>query len=206
MTDQERVMVALLAAGVRTADYGRFVNNTKYFRPSNFDVRAATPVLLEILPSLTDRQAAMTVVMYLQYPTVGPESFDVLRNAFVAWAPKDASGVGWQLGVAVVRAAKPDHLTVLLDLAQRREFGRARQMIVDSLWRFRKDRSVAPILAQLCEDPDVCLHAMSAYRRTVGNETAIKLLSALESHGEPNVQAQAKRACAKAAKAMRSKQ
>lgn len=196
---------ALNAAGVSgTEDLGRFVNNTKYFEPSNFDVRAAIPVLLDILPSLTDRQTAMTVAMYLQEPIVESTAFGILREAFVFWAPKEQTGVGWQLGIAVVRAADRGDLPALLNLAQRTEFGIARQMIVDSLWRWRTDPTVAPTLARLCEDPDVCLHAMSAYRRTVGNANAIKLLVLLESHADPKVQRQASRARLKAEKAVRA--
>jgi hypothetical protein len=97
------------------------------------------------------------------------------------------------------------HLPILLDLARRTEFGRSRQMLVDSLWRFRKDQSVASALVPLCEDPDVCLHAMSAYRRTVGNETAIKLLTSLEGHNDPQVRVQAKRERAKAQKSLQSR-
>jgi hypothetical protein len=202
VNDRERVLAALEAAGINTDDYGRFVNNTKYFSPSEFDVRAATPVLLQILPSITDDRAATTIATYLQYPTVGSESFDLLHDAFITWAPKGRS-TGWQLGIALARAAKPQHLASLLDLAQRKDFGSSRQMLVDSLWRFRKDPSVAPVLAKLCEDPDVCLHAMSAYRRTVGNMAALELITKLEGHPDPQVQTQAKRARAKTEKALR---
>jgi hypothetical protein len=202
VNDRGRVLAALEAAGINSDDYGRFVNNTKYFRPSVFDVRAATQVLLTVLPSVTDGGTASTIAMYLQNSTVGPESFDLLHAAFVSWAPKHRDA-GWQLGSALVRCAGPEHLPSLLELAQRKDLGVTRQMLVYSLWRFRKDPSVAPVLATLCEDPDVCLHAMSAYRRTVGNNSALELIAKLEDHPDPQVQVQAKRARAKIDKALR---
>jgi hypothetical protein len=52
MTDRERVLSALRAAGVIAKDCERFVNNTKYFGPSAFGVPAATPVLPDVLPYL----------------------------------------------------------------------------------------------------------------------------------------------------------
>lgn len=55
MNDRSRVQAALAEAGVAGVhDFGRFVSNTKYFEPSSFDERAAMPVLLTVLPTLTD--------------------------------------------------------------------------------------------------------------------------------------------------------
>jgi hypothetical protein len=52
-------------------------------------------------------------------------------------APLSADA-GWQLGDAFSSAARPDDLPTLLDLVSDTGYGMARQMIVDSLWRFRK--------------------------------------------------------------------
>jgi hypothetical protein len=52
-------------------------------------------------------------------------------------------------------------------------------MIVYALWRFRKEPRVADALGELVEDPDVSLHAMSALRRTVGNDAALPVLKRL---------------------------
>ena len=48
MTDDERAALkrALTETGVKGADdLGRFVSNTEFFRPSEFDEKAAMPVL-----------------------------------------------------------------------------------------------------------------------------------------------------------------
>ena len=65
-------------------------------------------------------------------------------------------------------------------------------MIVHCLWRFKKDPRVAATLSGLVADRDVSLHAMSALRRTVGNESALPTLRATrDSHPDPTVRAQA---------------
>jgi hypothetical protein len=46
---------SLMLAGVAGAeDFGWFVNDARYWQLSAFDERAAMPVLLELLPTLTD--------------------------------------------------------------------------------------------------------------------------------------------------------
>lgn len=50
------------------------------------------------------------------------------------------------------------------------------EMIVDSLWRFRKSPLIQPALAALITDPDVTLHAMSAMRRSIGPVAALPYL------------------------------
>ncbi len=57
-------------------------------------------------------------------------------------------------------------------------------MLVNSLWRFGSDARVSPVLAVLCADRTVAVQAMSAYRRTVGNEAALPLLRGLLVHDD----------------------
>jgi hypothetical protein len=55
------------AAGVNgVEDLGRFVNDVTYLRPSMFDERAAMPVLLELLPTLTDPTLVRAVAAHLR--------------------------------------------------------------------------------------------------------------------------------------------
>jgi hypothetical protein len=62
----ERLRAALTDAGVAGAgDFGRFVNHTRRSRPSAFDARAATPVLMRMLPSLADPHAVEAVATHL---------------------------------------------------------------------------------------------------------------------------------------------
>ena len=55
----ELVQSILSRAGVSGfADFGRFVNNTEYFQASQFDEQSAMPVLMGLLPSLTDKRSS----------------------------------------------------------------------------------------------------------------------------------------------------
>jgi hypothetical protein len=166
----------LVRAGVEGAeDLGRFVNDVRYLRSTRFDERAAMPVLLELLPRLTDATLVRAVAAHLRRPWARPAAFGPLVDAFRRWAPQGGDA-GWQLGDALASAAGPHDLPVLLDLASDAGYGTARQMIVDSLWRFRKSPLVEPALVALVTDPAVALHAMSALRRSIGPAAALPYL------------------------------
>jgi hypothetical protein len=167
---------SLAAAGVNgVEDLGRFVNDVTYLQPSMFDERAAMPILLELLPALRDTTLVGAVAAHLRRPWARPAAFGVLVDAFRRWAPL-SGGVGWQLGDALANAARLDDLPVLLDLVSDTQYGAARQMIVGSLWRFRKSALVEPALVSLITDPAVALHAMSALRRSIGPALALPYL------------------------------
>jgi len=201
-SDFDRLKAALVEAGVAgTEDLGRFVSNVQYFRASAFDERAAMPVLLHVLPALRERNVVTAVAGHLRRPWARPAAFEGLLDAFREWAPKDQS-VGWALGDALATSADKLHVDILLGLAQRPEYGGARQMVVDSLWRYRKDERVPALLLTLIEDPDVSLHAMSALRRTIGNDAALPHLRRMrDAHPDERVRQQATRQVKRAEKA-----
>ena len=194
---------ALTEAGVGgVEDFGRFVKNTAYFAPSAFDERAAMPVLLRVLPSLTDPKVVGAVAGHLRRPWTRPVAFAALLDGYRRWGTEDEMGAGWHLADALVNAATAEHLSELLELAADARFGRSRQMLVHALWRFSTDSRVPPVLASLCADPTVALHAMSAYRRTVGNEAALPVLRDLLAHSDALVRKQATAQVKKAEKAL----
>ena len=185
----DQVRIALDADGVSGADdFGRFVNDTTHLRASTLDERAAAPTLLRLLPSLTDGRVVVAVAGHLRRPWARPTAFVPLLAAFRSWASRDWS-VGWSVGDALVNAADESRVDELLTIANETDLGKARQMIVYSLWRFRKDRRVATTLDHLVTDADVTLHAASALRRTVGNEVALETLTrARDGESDPTVQ------------------
>jgi hypothetical protein len=110
----------------------------------------------------------------------------------------------WAFGDALATAASIDDLPVLLEIVQDNRYGNARRMVIDALWRFRKDARVGPALNSLVEDPVVSLHAMSALRRTVGNQAALpRLRQVRDEHPHALVREQAARAVRRAEKAVR---
>ena len=85
--DTTRVRQALSNAGVEgVEDFSRFVNNTDYFAPSKFDERAAMPVLLALLPSLTEHKVVEAVAGHLRRPWARPSGFQPLLMAYRSWA------------------------------------------------------------------------------------------------------------------------
>jgi hypothetical protein len=179
--DWQLVRDALQRHGVQGAeDLGYFANNPQYFRPSRLDERAAMPVLLDLLPALSDQRVVAACAAHLRRPWARPIAFGPLRDAFEQWAPQNLSA-GWQLGNALANAASAANLPVVLSLAAQTQYGTARQMIVDALWRFRKSALVEPALIALIRDPDVALHAMTALRRAIGRQAALPHLRAVQA-------------------------
>jgi hypothetical protein len=179
--DDERGALLVALAGHRVTgleDFGRLVNDTTHVAPSAFDVRSSWPVLLEWFPRLSQPGLVETVARYLGQSGLHPRAFPALEAGFRRWAGRDA-GPGWTIGASLAAAATIAQLPPLLDLATDERFGRDRQMIVESLWRYGKNELVAPVLIDLIHDPDVGLHAMSALRRTLGNAAALPHLEHL---------------------------
>ena len=208
MADEwQAVRVELSQRGVAGAhDLGRFVSNTEYFRPSQLDERAAMPVFLDVLPRLSDAKVVAAVAGHLRRPWARPAAFAALHQAFQAWADVDASA-GWHIGDAMANAARVEHLPQLLEIVAEPRYGTARQMVVDSLSRFKASPDVQPALIALLSDPDVALHAMGALRRTVGPQAALPHLRrvAAEHDGGPLEQV-ASRQIRKAEAAIRKQQ
>lgn len=201
--DLGRIRSALTDAGVPgVEDLGRFVNNTEYFPPSRFDERAAMPVLLRFLPTLTDPRAVEVVARHLHGPWARPHTFLPLLEAFRSWGSQDWAA-GWVVGDSLASAATLEDSAVLIDLVRDQQYGSGRQMIVYSLWRFRSNPGIAEVLEQLIDDPDVCLQAMSALRRTVGNGAALPHLRRIrDTHADARVRSQASAAVKKAEKSL----
>lgn len=197
--DLERIRLALTAHGVLGVDdFGYFVNNPKHFRPSSFDERAAMPVLLDLLPTLSDPRAVEATARHLRRPWAKSAAFPSLVDAFRAWAPREPL-VGWVLGDALASAAGPGDVDVLIALANDQALGKARQMIVYALWRFRRDPRISELLTKLANDPDVYLHAMKSLRRAVGSQATLPILRELiQSSPDPSIRKQAAKEIRKA--------
>ncbi len=199
----DQVRLVLEQRGVSgTADFGYFVDIPELFRPSEFDERAAMPVLLELLPTLTDGRVVAATARHLRRPWARPTAFVPLAEAFRKWAPSAHADAGWALGDAAASAAGANDSEMLLSLAKNPAYGTARQMIVPSLWRFRRDEKVLEALPTLAGDPDVSLQALSVLRRAIGKEAALRVIRDLaESSPHEKVREQASRELRKAERA-----
>lgn len=171
----------LAAAGVRAGDQlGRFVDNVAFFGASSFDERAAMPVLIAALPRLTDHALIGAVAGHLRRPWARPAAYRALHDAFRRWAAIE-NGPGWHLGDALVASATAHNAGELVELCEDPTYGRSRQMIVYSLWRFKKTGpDVENAVRRLINDPEVGLHAMASLRRLVGADAALRAIEEVE--------------------------
>lgn len=87
MSDEWQALVEQLRdRGVAgAAEFGRFVSDTRYFAPSQFDERAAMPVLLDAIPALTDPKVIRAAAAHLRRPWARSVAFDTLAAAFETW-------------------------------------------------------------------------------------------------------------------------
>jgi hypothetical protein len=183
-SEVDRLIAALVADGVAgVEDFGRFISNPTYFRPSAFDELAAMPTLLRLLPTLTDRDLVGTVAAHLRRPWARPSAFPELLRAFNRFAP-GADGIGWAIGDALASAADYQRVPELIEVCSERSFGTSRQMVVDAMWRFKKNPEVAPLLESLLRDATVAGHAAGALRRTIGEQAALPLMIAARNEAE----------------------
>ena len=142
----DQLRARLSAAGVGgVEDLGRFVSKPEFFGESRFDERAAMPVLIEALPSLTDPILVGAVAGHLRRPWARPAAFDALVATFEVWAQSVDSATGWNLGDALGTTATAAQAEILLRISQERQYGTARQMVVHALGRFK-----LPTLRRLC--------------------------------------------------------
>jgi hypothetical protein len=178
-TTDERALVRGLLADAEVAgadDFGRFVNDSRYFDTSSFDSRAATPVLVGVLPRLADPGVIETVALHLKNPAARPVAFDALHESFLRWGAVPRGRVGWQLGESLVNAAPLREAPVLIDIAGDVRYGVNRQQVVLGLPRFRRSPQTEPTLRALIHDGDVSQQAMYALRRVIGPQLTVDAL------------------------------
>ncbi|SMQ58084.1 hypothetical protein [Agreia sp. VKM Ac-1783] len=183
-TTDERALVRRLLVDHSVAgaeDFGRFVNDRRYFDTSSFDSKAATPVLIEALPFLTDPGVIETVALHLKNPAARPAAFGALHTAFLEWGAVRRGRVGWQLGEALVNAAPIRETSLVLAIATDSAYGTNRQPVVLGLPRFRRAPETERALRELVHDIDVAQQAMYSLRRVVGPQLTVDALEDVRS-------------------------
>lgn len=174
-----QVHAALEAAGLPSQDFGRFVSGAE------FDFRRSVPVLLELLPSLTDPDVVEAAVRSLSTRYARPAAAEPLLELFRS-LPADEAGLKWAVGNALDVVTTAQHRDQLLDLALDRTHGTGRQMIVYRLGRLPHDEPTDEALRELAADGDVALHAMIGLRRRLGPD-AVPVIEVLKDHQDSRV-------------------
>jgi len=167
----------LESAGIATADFGVFVNRVVpgVLDPSTFDAGAATPILIEWLPRMTDPRVKETIVRHLKNSAAKGVAVDVLVSEFRA--PDSSDDYRWVIGDTLSYVARREDLATVADLAMDRSYGMGRQLLVEQLWRV-KSQEVEEFLRNAITDPTVARAAGTALRRMVGNDEAEQLFRA----------------------------
>jgi hypothetical protein len=193
--DFQLVRGTLEAAGIASADFGRFTSgrHPDVIRQSVFDYKAAVPVLLEVLPRVKHPNAKEAVVRSLTTSYARPAAAEALIAEFRNTSVKEHEGLKWALGNALGTVTTPQHLDVLLDLVRDRTHGIGRQMIVDRVGRISGDDRVVQTLMQLTTDEDVAFQAMAGLRRRLGQSNAAEIIRPLTKHGSARIRDAARR-------------
>ncbi|SMG16338.1 hypothetical protein [Agreia pratensis] len=206
-TTDERALVRRLLADRSVAgaeDFGRFVNDHRYFGTSSFDSKAATPVLIEALPRLTDPGVIEIVALHLKNPAARPAAFDALHASFLEWGAVRRGRVGWQLGQALVNAAPIREASLVLGIATDSVYGTNRQPVVLGLPRFRRVPETERALRELIHDIDVAQQAMYALRRVAGPQLTVEALEDVRSaHPDSTLERLARREIRKMSRTLR---
>jgi hypothetical protein len=183
----EAIRASLRAAGVDPTDLARFVNRPNPdlpgLEPERFDAVAARPVLLDWLSRARSPAVRSTIASRLRQ---AGKSAATARALIAAYEVETNDEARWQLGDAIARTAPPAELPAIVELAADPRGGTGRQMLVDALWRVKTDRARS-LLLELIADRDVCVHAMSALRRAVGNEEARRRIEPLVESDDERV-------------------
>src|SRR5262245_10522273 len=142
------VCSALEAAGIASADFGRFTSgrHPDVIRQSVFDYRTTVPVLLEVLPLVKHAATKEAVVRSLSTSYARPAAAEALIAEFRNTSVTEHEALKWAIGNALDTVTTSQHLDALLELVLDRTHGVGRQMIVDRVARISGDPRVVETL------------------------------------------------------------
>jgi HEAT repeat protein len=158
------LVLELRAAGVTVTDPWDLV-------ATKLQYDHAVPLLLDWLRHVDERftdaersSATELLVRALTVPAAGPAATPTMLELFRTVEDRSGVGLRWVLGNALSVVADDSFFDEIADLIRRREYGRARQMLVLGLARL-KDPRVGPLLVEVLDDDDVAAHAVIALGR-----------------------------------------
>jgi HEAT repeat protein len=185
----------LESVGIQVADLWDLVN-------AKFKYPEAIPVLIDWLRNLDSRASVAEIprlreglVRALTVSAARPAAasllIDEFRKAF------DPSGLGerWIIGNALSVVEDESVFDEIESILRDQDYGKARQMVVVGLGRFRNP-GVVPLLENLLDDEDVVVHALIA----LGNLKALEARPSIERlliHPNALVRGEAQKALAK---------
>ncbi len=118
----------------------------------------ALPVLMNWLPKIQEESAKEEIVRTLSMPWAKLKASKVLINEFKK-NPKES--LSWAIGNGISITATNSDLDDLISIAENKNYGRGRQMVVVALGGLKNDLSEKALI-RLLEDEEVAGHAIIA--------------------------------------------
>ena len=156
-----RVMAPLLNELAAT---GFRVNSLVELREGGANYGTAVPILLQWLPRMSDRHAKEDIVRTLSVPWAKPAAAPALIEEFKAAIDPRSEGLGWTIANGLAVVADDSVFEELLHLAQDKQYGKAREMLVLALGNMKNPRAVTALM-NLLDDEQVVGYAVMALGR-----------------------------------------
>ncbi|MDQ1084849.1 MULTISPECIES: HEAT repeat domain-containing protein [Microbacterium] len=158
----------------------------------------AYPFLLSALQSTDDESLREWCIRSLSLPWIGDDVVDVLVDQFLKTSRNETRGEWdkWTIGNALWYSWRDSYFDTYRSLAEERQYGRSREMIVLGFEKTRLKSQAVPVLLGLLNDETVSGHAVSALAK-LGQEEARSALEEASTDSRRWVRNAAKRGVVK---------
>jgi hypothetical protein len=167
--------------------------NLESWPQSGQDYRSAVPILLEWLVRFSDVRLRTAIIRALSVPWAGSDVAGCLIEEYQR-ADSGSVKLRWVIGSALSVVANDSVFERVSAIAQDRQFGRDREMVVLGLANMTDSRTV-PLLVDLLSDEDVAGHAVIALGK-LGAENARSHVEPFLKHPKPWIRNEARKAIA----------
>lgn len=147
------------------ASVGFAVGSVDELRRSGLNYGAAVPALIRELAREQDPRKKEWIIRALSVPWARPVAIDPLIREFrtLPWDDsQDNDHTRWAIGNAFEILWDDSYFEAFAELALDRRYGRSRQMIVLGFGKSKRTDEAVAVLLDLCDDPAVEGHAISA--------------------------------------------
>ena len=149
----------------------------------------AVPVLVQMLPRVTDQHLKQAIVRALTMKEAKGFAAEALVEEFLRG---NDPGLKWALGNALSIVADDRVFDKVAEMARDKAHGRSRQMMVVALGNMKNPQAVQ-LLIELLRDSEVAGHAIIALGKLCASQ-AVPHIEPFERHPLPWVQKEARRA------------
>lgn len=182
--DKDKLIQEVREKGVELASINDLMKINKKYRD-------LVPILLNHLTTISDDADKEFLVRCL-----GVKGFVEASKTLIAEFYKSQNMMlKWAIGNSLSIISDERVLPEMITIAQEKEHGIARQMLVDGLGAFKNDE-VKSVLIGLLADEDVAGHAVSALSK-VGDRSCIQYVEPLLSHKTKWIKKEAQKAMAR---------